>query len=140
MKGIVKILTVLLLSVTIALGVTIADAQAYELLGPTTQRLADNQVGRAHNAGIVDEEVTLGTGQKFTQHFHCNGWEETPRTFTSLTGTFFEFRDNAVAPVQAGRYHYTITNDGGSWDHEPPLGRHAMEERTRAKLEALIMN
>jgi hypothetical protein len=95
-------------------------------------RLADNGVGRAHNAGIVDEDVTLGTGTQFTQHFHCNGWVEATRNFTSFTGTF---------DVGGTIHHYTIVDGGpAGWvgaAGAPAAGAFAMRTRTEQKLAAL---
>lgn len=94
------------------------------------EKFALNKVGRAHNAGIVDEEVELqALDLKFTQHFHCNGWDEKAKEFTSLTGTF-------VINGNATIYHYTINEQGASWvgGATPLKGAIAMKARTEQKL------
>jgi len=103
---------------------------------PAVVRFSDLSIGRSLNAGIVDESVTLGTGLTFVEHFHCNGWSEKERTFTSFTGTF---------QIGETKYHYTITDPGdgkgtGAWQGaagKPVEGAFAMQIRTQNKLDAL---
>jgi hypothetical protein len=131
---------------TAAFGLGVAGAAAAEdkvpvqrYVTPSVMRFADLSIGRAQNAGIVDEARELGTGLKFTQHFHCNGWAEATRTFDSFTGTFFGVHLPPAAPG-ATTYHYTITDAGGAWvggAGAPPNGAMAMAAATQAKLAAL---
>ncbi|AXG69248.1 hypothetical protein KORDIASMS9_01468 [Kordia sp. SMS9] len=99
---------------------------------PSVLRFAENKIGRSKNAGIVDESAELGTGLKFIQHFHCNGWKEQAKTFTSFTGTF---------NIGGTKYHYTIKDGGaGAWTKDPgkpPEGSFAMQMRTENKLSKL---
>lgn len=142
MKPILKIFTVLVLAVTITFSGFHRDANAYQLKGPNTQRLTQNQVGRGQNAGIIDVQVVLDTGVEFTQHFHCNGWNEEARTFDSLTGTFFNFQQDGVPEQGNNRYHFTIEENGqGAWVElfPPPYNTSmALQIRTEDKLHALI--
>ncbi|WP_108113409.1 hypothetical protein [Kordia periserrulae] len=99
---------------------------------PSLLRFSDLKIGRSKNAGIVDEHVKLATGLEFTQHFHCNGWDEQQKTFTSFTGTF---------NVGGTKYHYTIPDGGsGAWTADPgtpPQNALAMKIRTEKKLQDL---
>lgn len=109
------------------------DTTVIQLFGtPSVIRFGELKIGRSQNAGIVDEAVELGTGLKFTQHFHCNGWNEQAKTFASFTGTF---------DVGGVKYHYTIIDGGASaWTAnpgKPAEGSFAMQMRTASKLHDL---
>ena len=101
---------------------------------PALSRLADNSVGRSLNAGIVDNEITLGNGTRVTEHYHCNGWSEPGRSFTSFTGTF-------LIAGNENRYHYNIVDGGAAgWTANPgtpPANARALQTRTETKLDLL---